>query len=181
MAVLVEGVSVIVKRASIDQRYPGGWNAFVKDAPNSTLCADSHIARLGFMSDRAALAYVLTLQEHGFLSPGGPEPSDIAICCQNRGLRDECSWAVFGTVEITDAGKKVKVVIAQFIGGENDPLITPDGWTFQGSLSASDNFSSQMHSDKRFRFLRTENGLDVYFDTARNKEVYTAHISRDAN
>lgn len=181
MAVLVEGISVIVKRAAIDQRYPGGWTAFVKDAPNATLCADSHIARVGFMSDRAALSFVLTLKELGFASPGGPEQSDMSICCQSRGPRDECSWAVFGTVAITSLGKKCDVVIAQFIGGEDDPLITPDGWEFEGSLSATDQFVNQMLSDKRYLFLRTENGLDVYLDTTRNKEVYSPHVSREAN
>jgi hypothetical protein len=40
MAVLVEAISVIVRRDTIARRYDGGWPGFVAAAVNSTLCAD---------------------------------------------------------------------------------------------------------------------------------------------
>jgi hypothetical protein len=40
MAVLVEAISVIIKRTAIDEKWPGGWEAFVRDVPNRTLCFD---------------------------------------------------------------------------------------------------------------------------------------------
>jgi hypothetical protein len=50
VAVLVEATSVIVRRGKLEAAYSGGWSGFVADCPNKTLCADRHIARIGFMS-----------------------------------------------------------------------------------------------------------------------------------
>jgi len=41
MPVLVEATSVIIKRSAIDEKWPGGWESFVRDVPNQTLCADT--------------------------------------------------------------------------------------------------------------------------------------------
>jgi len=46
MTVLVEGISVIIKREVIERKFPGGWQDFVKDVPNQTLCADDELARI---------------------------------------------------------------------------------------------------------------------------------------
>ena len=58
MSVLVEGISVIIKRKKIDEMFPGGWDAFVEDVPNRTLCADDELARVGFMSSPDAEAFI---------------------------------------------------------------------------------------------------------------------------
>jgi hypothetical protein len=44
MAILVEGISVIARRKTIEEKYPEGWAGFVRDVPNNTLCADEEIA-----------------------------------------------------------------------------------------------------------------------------------------
>ena len=38
MAVLVEALSVIVRRDAIESRFSGGWPKFLSSIPNSTLC-----------------------------------------------------------------------------------------------------------------------------------------------
>ena len=58
MAILVEAISVVIKRSVIDQKFPGGWEAFVEDCPNRTLCADSALARVGFMTPVDVESYV---------------------------------------------------------------------------------------------------------------------------
>ena len=50
MPVLAEALSVIIKKDSIDRLYKGGWNQFLLDCTNRTLCYDDDIARVGFMS-----------------------------------------------------------------------------------------------------------------------------------
>lgn len=45
MAVLVEAISVIVRRDAIRGKYPGGWQGFVAAVPNGTLCYDDDLAR----------------------------------------------------------------------------------------------------------------------------------------
>jgi hypothetical protein len=49
MAVLIEGLSVVVRCASIEAKHPGGHTAFACEVPNGTLCADGELARVGFM------------------------------------------------------------------------------------------------------------------------------------
>jgi len=50
MAVLVEGISIILKASAITDKYPGGWESFKAEVPNQTLCADGELIRIGFMS-----------------------------------------------------------------------------------------------------------------------------------
>ena len=52
MAVLVEAISVIVRRDAINRSYDGGWAGFLSHVPNNTLCADHELARVGFSGDR---------------------------------------------------------------------------------------------------------------------------------
>ena len=70
MAVLVEAISVIVRRDSVDRSLRGGWAAFVSGVPNATLCSDGQLARVGFMDPDAAGRFVTHLQSGGldFLS-----------------------------------------------------------------------------------------------------------------
>ena len=53
MAVLVEAISVVVRRVAIDRAFDDGWKAFVSRVPNATLCADDQLARVGFMDLKA--------------------------------------------------------------------------------------------------------------------------------
>jgi hypothetical protein len=50
MPVIVEANSIIVRVPAIHARFEGGWAAFTDDVPNSTLCNDGDIARVGFMN-----------------------------------------------------------------------------------------------------------------------------------
>jgi hypothetical protein len=54
MAVLVEAISVVVRRDAIDRSFEGGWMAFVSRVPNATLCTDNQLARVDFMDPEAA-------------------------------------------------------------------------------------------------------------------------------
>ena len=49
MAFLVEAISVIVRCDAIERAYETGWDGFLEDVPNRTLCADPELARVGFM------------------------------------------------------------------------------------------------------------------------------------
>ena len=64
MAVLIEAISVVIRAEVLHQRYPGGWVAFAGAVPNQTLCADSELARIGFVVPSDVEAYVTSLREH---------------------------------------------------------------------------------------------------------------------
>jgi len=48
MGVLVEGISVIVRRDAFERYYPGGTAGYESDAPNETYCDDEYLTRVGF-------------------------------------------------------------------------------------------------------------------------------------
>lgn len=50
--------------------------------------------------------------------------------------------------------------------------MTPDGWQYQGSLSQTYAFAPADHVDKSLKFLRHEDGVDVYLNSLTGKEVY---------
>ena len=51
-------------------------------------------------------------------------------------------------------------------------VVTPPTWKFDGSLSHSYGFAPTEHVDKSLKYLRHENGLDVYLNTVTGQEVY---------
>ena len=69
MGVLIEDISVVVKRSAIDQLCRGGWAGFLAAVPNSTLCADNHLARVGFLSPRETEAFVPRAAHSGLMWP----------------------------------------------------------------------------------------------------------------
>ena len=48
----------------------------------------------------------------------------------------------------------------------------PDGWVYEGSLSQTFGFVPTENADKSLKFLRHENGLDVYYSELTGKEVF---------
>ena len=48
MPVLLEAISVIVRRETLERKYPGGVDGYARDCPNRTFCADEYLTRVGF-------------------------------------------------------------------------------------------------------------------------------------
>jgi len=181
MAVLVEVISVIVRKTSINQNFSGGWNAFVESVPNATLCADADIARVGFMAPNDVETYINRLERGGltFLTDG--KAVDIAVVDQQRGLTIICKWLEFARVPFDRDGNKVS--ICWFFDGPriaaglhmNDTsmeLSTPAGWTFENSFSRQFKFAATDEEKRRFQFVRSDGGVDTYLDLLTGKEVY---------
>jgi len=176
MAVLIEAVSVVLKRDVINEKYPGGWNAFKEEVPNQTLCAVSEIARVGFMSPVDVETYIKSLEKIGFIYLNEGKAVDIVVVDQQRGLAAPCDWAYFGTGNL-DGDSSKRVAGCQATAGTDDPLITPEGWRYEGSLSQTFAFAPAEHMDKSLKFIRHEDGIDVYYNLLTGKEVYLGRTS----
>ena len=171
MAVLVEGISVIIRRKAIEEKFPGGWEAFVEDVPNETLCADDELARVGFMSHGDVKAYVQHLEKFGicYLSQG--RAVDLVVGDQLQGPAAPCDWGQFGHVNIGEDPHQ-RVAACRAVGSTLNMLIHPDRWQYEGSLSQSFGFVPGDHPDNGLTFLRRENNVDVYHNSLTDKEVY---------
>jgi hypothetical protein len=55
--------------------------------------------------------------------------------------------------------------------GESVDLATPSGWQFEDSLSDQFNFVPTGEENERLQFLRSEDGVDVFFDRKTGLEV----------
>ena len=53
------------RRDSIDKYFKGGWVRFQQNIPNSTMCTDGELVRVGFMSPNAVQEYVESLEASG--------------------------------------------------------------------------------------------------------------------
>jgi len=82
MSVLIEATSVLIKKSVIDNKWLGGWQAFVQDVPNQTLYFDNMLVRVGFMSDAYAKSYVEKLIEKGVVCFSDDGIDDLAIVNQ---------------------------------------------------------------------------------------------------
>jgi hypothetical protein len=173
MAVLLEAISVIIRIDALHKLYPGGWEAFRNAAPNQTLCADSKLARIGFMSPVDVESFVKGLEKCGLIYMDSGVCKDIVVADQQQGFSIPCDWAQCGSVSIE--GNDIKA--CQSVDDDLSQLMTPDGWQFEGSLSQTHAFAPTEHVDKSLKFLRHEDGIDIYLNTLTGKEAYLGRTS----
>lgn len=132
MAVLLEAISVVIRRSVIDARYPGGWNAFVEAAPNATLCADDHIVRIGFMEPAHVEDFVIALEPHDIVFVADDAARDMAVIDQQHGPLVKCDWLEFGRIKLPTGDDHI-VGAGRLAGDTADVLSTPADWTYEGS------------------------------------------------
>lgn len=171
MAVLIEGISVVVRCKEILDRYQGAQPAFINDVPNKTLCADGELAAVSFMTPADAQEYVRLLEDRGlrFLHEGAP--LDIAVVDQYAGVLRACDWVIFGGADWNNL-PSCPVRICQFYRTKSDQIVAPAGWSYEDSLTARGRHVSADQFPSSLKFLRTDNGLDVYLDEETQEEFY---------
>jgi len=176
MAVLIEGISVVVRVNSIASKFRGGATAFKRIVPNRTLCADNELARVGFMTPLDSDSFVRVLTEAGLIHLKDGHAEDIVVVDQFQGFLSECTWAQISHVKLNEEGTK-KVAACKLRDGNADRVVMPLGWVFEKSLSDSSTFVPFAQMNEAVKFVRREGNLDVYLDLATGKEVYVGRTS----
>ncbi len=92
MAVLVEAISVIVRRDAIDRKFASGWTEFLDMVPNQTLCYDSELARVGFMSPADVQSFISRLELGGLIFARDGSALDMAVVDQLHGVTLAADW-----------------------------------------------------------------------------------------
>jgi hypothetical protein len=172
MSVLVEAISIIILRRAIDERYIGGWNGFVADIPNRTVCDDGEIVRVGFMDGSDAILYVENLQSKGlrFTDDADETFVDFAIVDQMEGMKLNCEWLDVHQATFFETGIEIKKCSLK--GSAITAVYLPDGWEYAGSLSQKCSYTPPNQEDNNMKFLRHEDGVDVYLDLTTGEECY---------
>jgi len=175
MAILIEAISLVKKVGAIEHFYPGGFEAFEAKSSNATLCADEELIRLGFMTPADVESFVEKLKDCGIKYIENDNAIDMVVIDQIRGPTIQCDWIEFGHISLEDN----KVAIARMVGSEIDQIFTPEGWEYETSLSNSYGFVPEGQEDKSLKFLRHENGMDVYLSLLTGKEVFIGRTDQD--
>jgi hypothetical protein len=130
MAILIEGVTVVVPIASLHARFPGGLSAFEQQAPNATYRSDGIVAGISFMVLADAWVFVRTLVRHGFVDPSATRSSDVAVVEQQDGFLAPCDWLNMDltTCNLPD-GSPFPAVIAWMGATRPTTFAAPDGWS----------------------------------------------------
>jgi hypothetical protein len=132
MAVLVEGISVIVRRWDVNRRYPGGFRAYRAEWNHSSLCTDGRLVRAGFGTADEALAFVARLQSVGFVSVSEGRSIDSCLVDQRQGMVYRADWLdIFRFPYQTGS-----LTLASLAGDDSARVAVPKGWRFEDSLSA---------------------------------------------
>lgn len=171
MAVLIEGISVVIRCSAIFGRFPGSWPAFRDAVPNKTLCCDNELARVGFMTPDDTKHYVEQLAAYGIVYLSDGKGQDVVVADQQRGMAAPCDWAEFGRIDWNGNPKK-QVAACRAVGSQCRQVFTPDGWAYENSLSSQFRFVVNGWVPEFMQFLRREDGLDVYRDLETGKEVF---------
>lgn len=194
MAVLVEAISIIVRRDAIDQKFTGGWTAFCSAIPNGTLCEDGEIVRVGFMASQDAQRFGEFLESYGLTFLANGQAQDFGVVDQRQGKTVPCEWLEIAKMRIDDHGNQVGVAwlfegerkgpglhlpSGATLSGASITLATPDGWVYEESLSAKFTYHDTDNSSENLTWLRRENGSDVFFDNVSKKEVFVGRVGED--
>jgi hypothetical protein len=99
---------------------------------------------------------------------------------QQHGPTMPCAWLEFGQVPYGPVPGE-HVALARWAGDTEMQFAAPTDWTYDTSLSKHFGFVPTGERAEGLRFLRQEDGLDVYFNDQTGKEVFVARASsRDA-
>jgi len=139
MAILVEGFAVIVRRQTINERFPGGWTAFEKATPPARTCEDGKLVSTSFEDEAKACAFIASLTSRG-LTFAGAAP-DIALASPNA--ERIAPWLETSRIKQADGAvlacwlfdePRIPVPGVHLKSLQFD-LHLPPGWQYAGSLT----------------------------------------------
>jgi hypothetical protein len=171
MAVLIEGISVVVRCEAVVRVHPGGAAAFTAEVPNQTMCADGELARVGFMTPRDAQIYVEHLGARGLKYHEGKSALDLVVVDQRAGMLVACDWAEFGSTHWNNNPAQ-PISVCRAKPTRIDRVVVPNGWTYERSLSANHKFVDLGQMPDSLKFVRSEKNVDVYYDTKTGEELF---------
>lgn len=171
MAVLVEAISIIIRKDAIERFYSGGWSGFCEEIPNGTMCCDGEVVRLGFLRPAEVGGFVSHMRSHGLTHLQDGVAVDLAVVDQFDGLIDECDWLAFGRFNFGKGGGKISAcwfsdVPCSVWGDESRQtrmeLATPSNWRFERSLSQLFDMTLKYGDRKGLRISLPASGTNAY-------------------
>jgi hypothetical protein len=96
VAIALEFINVIVRREAVERKYPGGWEAFVRDVSGIGVWHDEHLLRGGAMNQIDADRMLDWLKGLGLKPTAGRGVSkrwfDVCVVGTMSGPTLPCDW-----------------------------------------------------------------------------------------
>jgi hypothetical protein len=167
VAVLVEAVSVIIRRdrltpplPDLDPTVSSAWNP-------PTICTDGELVRIGFYSVPEAERCIETLAAAGLQYVQDGVAQDFVIVDQTSGPSAHGNWFKFGPMSLEGN----EVLACQMTGSGTLSVATPAGWTYEGSVTEAYNQLPPRAREQILRLVRREDGKHVYRHPVIGKEM----------
>ena len=148
MAVLVEGLSVVVRNAALDKKFQGGAAMFQDGLCNEAICFDNDLTCVHLRSPDEVGAFIGWGEGMGLTAARNGECVDIVVIDQRQGPTLKCNWIAHSVLEVDDGDMKCMVRVC-WLSSDRHPgfgtrvpslqfdIAMPPGWRVSGSLSQS--------------------------------------------
>ena len=90
------------------------------------------------------------MREHGVLTRAGSHAREAVVVDMRRGPEREWRWLDFRTIEPDG----YRIATARLRGGQDMPLVMPNGWTSEGSVTAAGGFTRNEEMPRELVDLR---------------------------
>lgn len=134
VAVLIEGVCLLLRCDAVARLYPGGVKALADACTAEAVCADDELMALTFEDSDSAEDYLAELEQYGFRHLVNDLAIDAVLADPHLGPISPCGWADYGQATVESDPNK-RVAICSMPGAEVSDLCVPKGWRFKGSRS----------------------------------------------
>ena len=179
MAVIIEAITVVVRRDAARRAFAGNDAPLATLAPNRSGRQDEHLYAIGFMNQLDAEAFVRrALEPRGLTWTQGDEAVDLTLVYQHTGLLHYTPWLEVGQYPVEGGA----VTAAWLSGTEPGALSTHSFWNFKGymqissaPLEGNDAWQEIPSDDPRQRaFLNLETGEKRYAIKPQAEQVAVA-------
>lgn len=167
MSVLVEALSVIVRRSSLDAMFPGGAEAYLAaarapESPARFGVSDEELTSVSFLTPEDATRFIEALVEQGLTETEEGTPGDIAFVDQHYGPSVECPWIQWAK---HDDG----FTYCWLAGREPGDVAVPEGWSPAQSMSLVRH--DIRDEPGRMMRLAEEDGLEIWLDFKTGRQI----------
>ncbi len=168
LSVLVEALTLVVQRLSLEMSYPGGTDAFLNaalslDTPPRFICsADPQLVNLSFYDPKHVEPAVALLRDHGMIEVEDRKAIDFAYIDQRTGPTMPCDW-------IEWKQHRDGYTYAWVAGTKPGDMAAPEDWTPERSRDMVR--SDIRDEDGRLYRLASEEGVDTYLDLTTGEQI----------
>ena len=157
MAVLVEGLSVVVRNSALDKKFPGASSRFQDGLSDDPICFDDNLTCIHLASPDEVGAFVGWCEGAGLIFLANGVCVDIVVVDQRTGPTTDCEWIQYSRVPFNDSQPRGRIAICWMATGGSQQ---GSGTVVSGGLKARKNDGRARYSaDRQYSFCSQSNWL----------------------